>query len=91
MTITHRVMTSKQESAKGDRLVVRIDEETKKAFMGRVEAEGKNASEVVIGWIRDYLAQESRTPDLLQISAELETLKKKVAFLEDEAQKKSAA
>lgn len=83
---------SKQELSKDDRLVVRIDKETKNAFMQRVESEGKNASEVLISWINDYLSQEPRLlPDIGQVYAEVENLKKKVAFLEDEVTKKSAA
>lgn len=83
---------SKQELSKDDRIVVRIDKETKNAFMQRVEAEGKNASEVLLAWINDYLAQEpSLMPDLRQVYAEVETLKQKVAFLEDEVTKKSVA
>lgn len=83
---------TKQELSKDDRLVVRIDKETKNAFMQRVEAEGKNASEVLLGWINDYLSQEPRfLPDISQVYADVENLKKKVAFLEDEITKKSAA
>jgi hypothetical protein len=83
---------SKQELSKDDRLVVRIDKETKNAFMQRVETEGRNASEVLLGWINDYLAQEpQQLPNINQVYAEVETIKKKLAFLEDEVTKKSAA
>lgn len=83
---------TKQELSKDDRLVVRIDKETKNEFMRRVEAEGKNASEVLLTWINDYLSQEPRfLPDISQVYAEVETLKQKVAFLEDEVTKKSVA
>ncbi|NMG07593.1 hypothetical protein [Brasilonema sp. UFV-L1] len=83
---------TKQELSKDDRLVVRIDKQTKDAFMARVDAEGKNASEVVLNWVKDYLAKEpQQIPDLAQIYADLEHLKKKVAVLEDEVTKKSAA
>lgn len=83
---------TKQELSKDDRLVVRIDKETKNKFMKRAEIEGKNASEVLLGWIKDYLAQEPQElPDIRQVHTELEILKKKLAFLEDEVTKKSAA
>lgn len=83
---------SKQELSKDDRLVVRIDKQTKDAFMARVDAEGKNASEVILNWVRDYLATEPHSkPDLAQIYEDLKYLKQKVAVLEDEVTKKSAA
>ena len=83
---------AKQELSKDDRLVVRIDKQTKDAFMARVGAEGGNASEIVLTWVRDYLAKESqRTPDITQMYADLEYLKGKIAVLEDEVAKKLAA
>ena len=83
---------AKQELSKDDRLVVRIDKQTKDAFMARVDAEGRNASEIVLTWVRDYLAKESKqTPDITQMYADLEYLKGKIAVLEDEVTKKSAA
>lgn len=83
---------SKQELSKDDRLVVRIDKQTKDAFMERVDMEGKNASEVILGWVREYLTSTPHSkPDLAQIYADLEYLKKKVAVLEDRLAKKSAA
>ncbi|MBW4591300.1 hypothetical protein G7B40_039045 [Aetokthonos hydrillicola Thurmond2011] len=83
---------TKQEISKDDRLVVRIDKQTKDAFMSRVDAEGKNASEVILHWVRDYLKSEpQQQPDLTQLYTDLEHLKRKVAVLEDEVTKKSAA
>jgi cell division protein FtsB len=83
---------NKQELSKDDRLVVRIDKETKNQLMKRAEAEGKNASEILLGWIKDYLAEEPQLqPDIKQVYAELETLRNKLNFLEDEVTKKSAA
>lgn len=83
---------TKQELSKDDRLVVRIDKQTKDAFMARVDADGKNASEVIIDWVRDYLTTEPQPrPDLAAIYADLEYLKQKVAVLEGEVTKKSAA
>ncbi|NJL65198.1 MAG: hypothetical protein HC903_29690 [Methylacidiphilales bacterium] len=83
---------NKQELSKDDRLVVRIDKETKNQFMKRAEDEGRNASEILLGWIKNYLAEEPQLlPDIKQVYAELETLKNKLAFLEDEVTKKSAA
>ncbi|MBD2771208.1 hypothetical protein [Iningainema tapete] len=83
---------AKQELSKDDRLVVRIDKQTKDEFMARVDAEGKNASEIVLAWVREYLAQEpKRIPDITQMYADLEHLKSKIAVLEDEVTKKSAA
>ncbi|MUG91808.1 hypothetical protein F7734_04705 [Scytonema sp. UIC 10036] len=83
---------TKQELSKDDRLVVRIDKQTKDAFMARVDAEGKSASEVILNWVIDYLAQEpQQRPDLVKMYADLESLKRKVAHLEDEVTKKSAA
>jgi hypothetical protein len=83
---------TKQEFSKDDRLVVRIDKQTKDAFMARVDAEGKSASEVILNWVISYLAQEpQQRPDLVKMYSDLEFLKRKVAYLEDEVTKKSAA
>jgi len=42
-----------------------IDDETKEAFMSKVQSEGKTASELIMGWIRSYIAEERQEgPDL---------------------------
>jgi hypothetical protein len=72
-----------------NQIIVRVDNETKDAFMQRVSAEGKSASEVIKAFIQSYLKKEPNyVPDISQLYADMETLKQKVAILEGEAQKK---
>ncbi|KYC42033.1 hypothetical protein WA1_18695 [Scytonema hofmannii PCC 7110] len=72
-----------------NQIIVRVDDETKEAFMSRATAEGKSASEIIKEFIQSYLAREpQQVPDLIQIRADVEHLKEKVAILENEAQKK---
>lgn len=68
-----------------ERIVARIDKPTKEAFMQRVESEGKNASEVILQWIRQYLENEqSQHVDINQVYSELNDLKVKMFHIESE-------
>jgi antitoxin component of RelBE/YafQ-DinJ toxin-antitoxin module len=74
----------KQEMMKLDeRIAIRIDKQTKDEFMRRLEEEGKNASDIILKWIKSYVASEPKAEvDLQKISEELESLKRQVADLE---------
>lgn len=68
-----------------ERIVARIDKSTKEAFMKRVESEGKNASEVILTWIRQYLENEqNQHVDINQVYLELNDLKAKMFHIESE-------
>jgi hypothetical protein len=85
-------MAKQQTTRLNDQIIVRMDGETKKIFMNRVQAEGKTASEVIMSWIRDYLAKEPReVPDVNQMRLEIETLKHQVATIQGELVGKSVA
>jgi antitoxin component of RelBE/YafQ-DinJ toxin-antitoxin module len=74
----------KQEMMKLDeRIAIRIDKQTKDEFMRRLEEEGKNASDIILKWIKSYIASEPKAEvDLQKMSEELESLKRQVADLE---------
>ncbi|OKH48266.1 hypothetical protein NIES2101_22760 [Calothrix sp. HK-06] len=74
----------KQEMMKLDeRIAIRIDKQTKDEFMRRLEEEGKNASDIILKWIKSYVASEPKAEvDLQKISEDLESLKRQVADLE---------
>ncbi|MDZ7961472.1 MAG: hypothetical protein RMY34_26925 [Aulosira sp. DedQUE10] len=75
-----------------NQIIVRMDDETKEAFMNKVQSEGKTASELIMGWIRSYLAEERHeAPELTQIHTDLETLKQQVALIQNELLGKTAA
>ncbi|WP_375498895.1 hypothetical protein [uncultured Nostoc sp.] len=49
--------------------------------MKKANAEGKTASELIMGWIRSYMPEElQETPDLAKMQADLENLKQQVYF-----------
>jgi len=85
-------MAKQQTTKLTNQIIVRMDDQTKEAFMNRVKAEGKSASEVIMEWIRSYLTVETNeTPDLVQMHTELQTLKEQVALIQNELIEKSAA
>ncbi|MEH1836836.1 hypothetical protein PQG02_05525 [Nostoc sp. UHCC 0926] len=85
-------MVKRQTTKLGNQIIVRMDDETKEAFMDKAKTEGKTASELIMGWIRSYLAEESQgTPDLAKMQVDLETLKQQVAVLQNEYLGKLAA
>ncbi len=66
-----------------ERIAIRIDKQTKEEFMRRLEDEGKNASDIILKWIKSYVASEPKADvDLYKMSEELESLKQQVADLE---------
>ncbi|MFN6572336.1 hypothetical protein [Dendronalium sp. ChiSLP03b] len=66
-----------------DRLAIRIDKKTKEEFSNRLKAEGKNPSEVMLSWIKDFLQEDKpKLPDLAEIAIDVKLLKDKVAELE---------
>ncbi|MEH2404849.1 hypothetical protein [Nostoc sp.] len=85
-------MVKRQTTKLGNQIIVRMDDETKEAFMDKAKTEGKTASELIMGWIRSYLAEESQeTTDLAKMQVDLETLKQQVAVLQNEYLGKLAA
>ena len=85
-------MAKQQTTKLTNQIIVRMDDRTKEAFMDKVKAEGKSASEVIMEWIRSYLTVEPiETPDLVQMHTELQTLKEQVALIRNELMEKSAA
>ena len=85
-------MAKQQTTKLTNQIIVRMDDQTKEAFMDKVKAEGKSASEVIMEWIRSYLTVElQETPDLVQMHTELQTLKEQVALIRNELMEKSAA
>ncbi|MEI2581752.1 hypothetical protein [Scytonema sp. PRP1] len=85
-------MAKRQTTKLSNQIIVRMDDETKEAFMNKVQSEGKTASELIMGWIRSYLTEETQaTPDLSKMNADLENLKQQVAVLQNELMGKSAA
>ncbi|MEH2407906.1 hypothetical protein [Nostoc sp.] len=85
-------MVKRQTTKLSNQIIVRMDDETKEAFMDKAKTEGKTASELIMGWIRSYLAEESQgTTDLAKMQVDLETLKQEVAVLQNEYLGKLAA
>lgn len=85
-------MAKRQTTKLSNQIIVRMDDETKEAFMNKVQSEGKTASELIMGWIRSYLTEETQAkPDLSKMNADLENLKQQVAVLQNELMGKSAA
>ncbi|UKO98337.1 hypothetical protein [Nostoc sp. UHCC 0870] len=85
-------MVKRQTTKLNNQIIVRMDDETKEAFMDKVQSEGKTASELIMGWIRSYLAEERHeTPDLTKMHNELENLKQQVALIQNELLEKTAA
>ncbi|WP_414577242.1 hypothetical protein [Anabaena sp. CCY 9402-a] len=85
-------MAKRQTTKLNNQIIVRMDDETKEAFMDKVQSEGKTASELIMGWIRSYLAEERHeTLDLTKMHNELENLKQQVAVIQNELLGKIAA
>ncbi|WP_242049152.1 hypothetical protein [Aulosira sp. FACHB-615] len=85
-------MAKRQTTKLNNQIIVRMDDETKEAFMNKVQSEGKTASELIMGWIRSYLAEERQeAPDLTTMHMELENLKQQVALIQNELLGKTAA
>jgi len=85
-------MAKRQTTKLNNQIIVRMDDETKEAFMDKVQSQGKTASELIMGWIRSYLAQERpEAPDLTKMHNELENLKQQVAVIQNELLGKTAA
>lgn len=85
-------MAKRQTTKLNNQIIVRMDDETKEAFMDKVQSEGKTASELIMGWIRSYLAEERHgSPDLAKMHTDLENLKQQVAVIQNELLGKTAA
>lgn len=85
-------MAKRQSTKLNNQIIVRMDDETKEAFMAKVQSEGKTASELIMGWIRSYLAEERHeAPDLTTMHKDLENLKQQVAAIQNELLGKTAA
>ncbi|BAY96425.1 hypothetical protein NIES37_03580 [Tolypothrix tenuis PCC 7101] len=85
-------MAKRQSTKLNNQIIVRMDDETKEAFMDKVQSEGKTASELIMGWIRSYLTEERHeAPDLTLMHRELENLKQQVAIIQNELLGKTAA
>ncbi|MBH8575106.1 hypothetical protein I8752_19220 [Nostocaceae cyanobacterium CENA369] len=85
-------MAKRQTTKLNNQIIVRMDDETKEAFMNKVQSEGKTASELIMGWIRSYLAEERHeAPDLSTMHRDLENLKQQVAVIQNELLGKIAA
>ncbi|BAY24209.1 hypothetical protein NIES2100_40020 [Calothrix sp. NIES-2100] len=85
-------MAKRQSTKLNNQIIVRMDDETKEAFMDKVQSEGKTASELIMGWIRSYLTEERHeAPDLTQMHRDLENLKQQVAIIQNELLGKTAA
>ncbi|WP_414548519.1 hypothetical protein [Anabaena sp. CCY 0017] len=85
-------MAKRQTTKLSNQIIVRMDDQTKEAFMNKVQSEGKTASELIMGWIRSYIAEERQeAPDLTTMHAELQNLKQQVAVIQNELLGKTAA
>jgi len=85
-------MVKRQANKLNSQIIVRMDDETKEAFMSKVQSEGKTASELIMGWIRSYIAEERQErPDLSQMHTDVEYLKQQVDLIQNELLGKSAA
>ena len=85
-------MAKRQTTKLSNQIIVRMDDQTKEAFMNKVQSEGKTASELIMGWIRSYIAEERQeAPDLNKMQADLKNLKQQVAVIENELLGKTAA
>ncbi len=85
-------MAKSRTTKLSSQIIVRMDDETKEAFMTKVQSEGKTASELITGWIRSYLAEESHEkPDISTMHTDLENLKQQVAIIQNELLGKTAA
>lgn len=75
----------RQESGKlDDRIAFRIDKQTKDEFMSRLEDEGKNASDILLKWIKTYIASEpQKEVNLYSLNEDVEKLMQQVAELEN--------
>lgn len=89
------IKMQKKAPEKNNHIVVRVDDETKEAFMNKVKSEGKNASTLIMGFIQSYLQENSddsySSPDMTKIQSELEALKLTVYEIQSELLGKSAA
>lgn len=61
------------------RLTIRLEEEIRKAFRAKVEAQGKTVTDVLVEFIKEYLASETpedkdRTYDVAQIEQRVQRL-----------------
>ena len=85
-------MTKQRTTKLDDQIIVRMTSETKEKFMARVKSEGKTASEVIMTWVCDYLAQQPQeSANLDRMKMEIEILKQQVSSIQDELMGKLAA
>lgn len=85
----------KKAPEKTNHIVIRVDDETKEAFMNKVKSEGKNASTLIMGFIQSYLQdgqnEDYSSPNMTKIQLELDALKLSVAEIQSELLGKSVA
>ncbi len=78
-------MNKAKNQGMSERLSIRIDKETKEEFKARLESEGKIISDVVILWIKDYLASgSSEGNDLEALRKQVNSLNSKVNRIEED-------
>lgn len=71
-----------QQKKLDDQIMVRMDRETKQAFMNKVKAEGKTASVLIMTFINAYLANEETCPtEVSELKSDVETLKREMETL----------
>jgi hypothetical protein len=75
---------TEEEIKLDDRLAVRIDKKTKEEFSKKTKANNTNPSEIMLKWIKEYLAQEDlpAEPDVTLVATKLEKLEQRVIALE---------
>lgn len=78
-------MQNKHTQSFDERIAFNVDSQTKKNFMTKARENGKEASELLRQWIKDYLSQDAQSsnngnPVLVEIAA----LKSRVDYLESE-------
>jgi predicted DNA-binding protein len=70
---------------KTNHLTIRIDNETKEAFMNKAKAEGRNASTLISEFIKSYLRDEAQSSTTIaKIQYEIDALKLTVAEIQAE-------
>jgi hypothetical protein len=86
---------TKKAAEKNTHLVVRIDDETKKAFMEKVKSEKRVASALIMNFIESYLNDE-HTEDvgdsaIARLEVELNELKSEFQLMKNQMSGKSVA
>lgn len=78
-------MTDKKAPDKTNHITIRIDTETKEAFMNKANAEGRTASTLISEFIKSYLRDESQSrTTIAKIQYEIDALKQAVVEIQVE-------